>query len=465
MKRERILLRAVGAVFLALCLSPAAAGGEIEDLKALIEQQRQALEALARRVEGLEKGVAEPKGEAAPLGREAVVPEPLGSIIVPPPPPAEAAPKAEAPGDLLANMVRKGDFPRSFQIPGSKISLRIAGYVRFDAIYDHGALGSGVRYFPDTIGVDGTPQAADPGVTRLSAAQTRLSFEAQAPREFGRLRTYVEADFFGSGDSFHLRHAYGEVHGLLAGYTWTTLMDLRALPQTVAFTAPVGAVYRPQAILRYRRALTKGLALTVAAENPSSDVAAGAGERALRRWPDLLAGFNYAPAPSRHLQFVGIFRRPGFESSSRQARYANGWGVNLTGHVVTVGKDEIKAGGIWGDGIGSYVAGFATSPSSAAFSPEGRLETLPARAAYVAYQHWWSPRFRSTAMYGISRIDNFTWQPASALRETESASANLIWSPAPGFGAGLEYIWGRRENKDGAEGKDPRIQLGVQFGY
>jgi hypothetical protein len=467
MKRERILLRAAGAVFLGLCLSPPpAAAGEIDDLRALIEQQRKAMEGLERRVQDLEKGLAAPKGEPAPAGREAVVVEPSGSVVIAPAaPPVDAAPKAQAPGDLLANTVRKGDFPRSFQIPGSNISLRIAGYVRFDGIYDDGALGSGVRYFPDTIGVEGTPQAADAGVTRLSAGQTRLSFEAQAPREFGRLRAYVEADFFGVGDNFKMRHAYGEVHGFLAGYSWTTLMDLRALPQTVAFTAPVGAVYRPQGLVRYRRPLAKGLAVSVSVENPTSDVATGPGERALRRWPDLVANFNYAPAPSRHLQLGGIFRRPGVETSRAQTQYANGWGISLSGHLATVGKDELKAGGLWGNGIGSYVAGFATSPSSAAFSPAGRLEALPGRAGFVAYQHYWSQHFRSTAMYGISRIENLSSEPGSALHETETTSANLIWSPAPGFGVGLEYMWGRRQNKNGAEGKDPRVQLGVQFGY
>ena len=362
-------------------------------------------------------------------------------------------------------MVQKGAFPKSFLIPGSNISLRIGGYVRFDSIYDDGTVGSGVRYFPDTIQVAGTAQPADPGVTRFSAGQTRLNFEAQAPRVGRNLRTFIEADFFGSGDNFHLRHAYGEIGGFLAGYTWTALMDLRALPQTVAFTAPSGAIYRPQGVVRYRRTVAKGVAVTVSAESPAGDVALAAGERALRPMPDVVGTVNFAPAPSRHLQVGGIFRRSGLESAAAQRHYSNGWGVVATGHIVTFGRDEIRAGGAAGNGIGSYIAGFATSPTSAAIAPGAQLETLEAKAGYVSYQHWWSPRFRSTALYGISRIDNFATQPAAAVHDTESAGANFIWSPTPGFGVGLEYLWGRKQNKNGAQGTDPRVQLGIQFGY
>jgi len=463
MNRDRAWV--VGLVFvIGLWPSPAVFADDVEGLRALVEQQRKDIAELAKRVADLEHGLAKPATE--PSARETIVAEPSGNILAhPPASPAPTPAQGATPGDLLGDMVHRGAFPRSFMIPGSNISLRIAGYVRFDGIYDDGAVGSGVRYFPDTIGVKGTPQAADSGVTRLSAGQTRLNFEAQAPRSVGNLRTFVEADFFGAGDTFHLRHAYGEAGGVLGGYTWTALMDLRALPQTVAFTAPVGAIYRPQGVLRYRHRLAKGTAFTLSAENPAADVATGAGERALRPIPDLLANINYSPAPSRHLQLAGIYRRSGLENASGQKLYANGWGMTLTGHLATFGKDEIRAGGAWGDGIGSYVAGFATSPTSAAISPSGQLEALEAKAGYVSYLHWWNPHLRTTALYGIARLDNLDSQPATALHLTESAGANLVWSPVAGFGVGLEYLWGRRQNKNGAEGTDPRVQLGIQFGY
>ncbi len=454
-------------VFLVIAISsPMARAGEIEDLKALVEQQRRQLDELSKRIEGLEKATTPPAREAGPAHRDEPAHEASGNIIpMPPKPPAAAAPKDGGPGDLLANTVQKGDFPRSFLIPGSNISLRIAGYARFDAIYDDGALGSGVRYFPDSIGVKGTPGAIDSGVTRFSAGQTRINFEAQAPRDFGKLRAFVEADFFGSGDLFHLRHAYGEVGGFLAGYTYSTLMDLRSLPQTVAFTAPVGSMYRHQALIRYRHSIGGGVDLALAAENPSGDIVTAAGEHALRRVPDVVTTLAFAPSPAGHLQLGAVYRRPGFENAHGEAFYANAWGVTLSGHLATIGKDQLKGGAIVGDGVGSYVAGFASSPSTGFTLGGKNLETLKGKAGFLAYQHAWSDRFASTVMYGISRIDNQKAQPAASLHETESASANLIWNPSPGFAIGLEYLWGRRQNLDGHEGKNPRVQFGIQFGY
>ena len=46
----------------------------------------------------------------------------------------------EPTGDLLAGVVSKGDFPRSFRVPGTDVSLHIGGYARFDMSYDKGAL-------------------------------------------------------------------------------------------------------------------------------------------------------------------------------------------------------------------------------------------------------------------------------------------------------------------------------------
>ena len=34
-----------------------------------------------------------------------------------------------------------------------------------------------------------------------------------------------------------------------------------------------------------------------------------------------------------------------------------------------------------------------------------------------------------------------------------------------GFAVGLEYLYGKRENKDGSKGTDPRVQFSIQFGF
>ncbi|MBT3606524.1 MAG: hypothetical protein HN521_25920, partial [Candidatus Latescibacteria bacterium] len=133
-------------------------------------------------------------------------------------------------GNLMDGMVTAGDAPRSFRIPGTAISLRFGGYAKFDALYDHGVMLAGVRYFPDLIAVDGTPPARNDGVTQLSAAQTRFSLKAQAPTPIGKLSAFIEMDFFGPGNVTRLRHGIGQAGSVLAGHTWSTFMDLYSLP-------------------------------------------------------------------------------------------------------------------------------------------------------------------------------------------------------------------------------------------
>jgi hypothetical protein len=44
-------------------------------------------------------------------------------------------------------------------------------------------------------------------------------------------------------------------------------------------------------------------------------------------------------------------------------------------------------------------------------------------------------------------------------------TANLIWLPVERLGLGIEFLYGSREDKDGAKGKNCRIQGGVQYRF
>ena len=54
--------------------------------------------------------------------------------------------------------------------------------------------------------------------------------------------------------------------------------------------------------------------------------------------------------------------------------------------------------------------------------------------------------------------------PLTAGNNAHSSGFNLIWSPRPGFGIGLEYDYVLREVADATTGENHRIQLAIQFG-
>ena len=93
------------------------------------------------------------------------------------------------------NVVEAGDFRGAILLPGTDVSLRIDGDAGLTRYYDTGFVGSGIRLFPATIALDQSPLAQRRGKTTLTGAQSRLSFDAQAKTEIGRLRGFVELDF------------------------------------------------------------------------------------------------------------------------------------------------------------------------------------------------------------------------------------------------------------------------------
>lgn len=77
---------------------------------------------------------------------------------------------------------------------------------------------------------------------------------------------------------------------------------------------------------------------------------------------------------------------------------------------------------------------------------------------YLAWQHWWSHRWRSNLVAGAA------WQGDEGAADTENARlasmhANLLFSPMPSTTAGLEVIYARRTRFDGRTGALGRLQL------
>lgn len=377
-----------------------------------------------------------------------------------------AAPPQD-PTSLVTSTVTAGDAPRSFRIPGTNVSLRFGGFAKFDASYDFGVMLAGSRYFPDLIAVG--PSATRKGMTTFSAGQSRFSINAQAPTRLGLLRAFIEMDFYGARDTANLRHAFGQAGWVTGGYTWSTLMDLSSLPPTVTFTAPSGAIYSPQPLIRVTIPVRKGTDLAFAVEGPKNPVDVTlpipATDVTMPRFPDFIATFRSAKGTKAHIQLGVVARRLGVRHATGSTEFVNGGGAILSGRISPVGRDSFGFGGIVGKGIGSYIAGLATSPAAAAPTALGVLQTLQVAGGYANYLRWWNKQFRSTVAYGYVQVKNSGGQAATAVKSTQSAIGNLVWAPLPGFGVGLEYVYGRRKNKNGTVGKDPRIHFGIQFGF
>jgi hypothetical protein len=383
-------------------------------------------------------------------------------------------------------------FPGSLRIPGTNTAMKMGGFVKGTLVKSFDPLATTDRFIVGSIPVG----ASETGVeeeTSLTANQSRLNLEMRETTGVGDLRGFIEADFASSGDTFRLRHAYGQYKNILTGKTWSTFFDPLAGPEEIDFEGINGRTILRQTQIRWFPRIGRDWNLQVALEDPTSKVS----EIDLTGSPDDDdGGFNpnfggeiLSNGVSDLPDFVASIRRTWFrrwhvktafvahqvraqysQSSQLPVRDETGWGLSTSGAFKAGWLDErdnIKFQFIVGDGIGRYV----NDPNSiggqdGVFKPDGSdIKTLPIIAGFAAYQHWWNDTLRSNFIFSGVRIDNHDFQPDDAYERTIRASTNLFWSPTPRVDVAAELIWGERTNKNGESGDASQVQFATKYRF
>jgi hypothetical protein len=369
----------------------------------------------------------------------------------------------------------EGDFPGSFRIPGTKTSFQIGGFVQLDTIFDSDRIGNEDAFVVNTIPTSAVGEAA--GDTNFSIRQTRLFLKTQTPtKEWGNLVTYVEIDFFGTdGAEPRIRHAYGQIGDkfqFLAGQTWSAFQDATIFPSVLDFQGPAGIITSRRPQLRIRQEFNKQWAGVVALEDPSSELTTPAGEAGdnSHPYPDLDANVRWTPDWG-HVQLSGVLRYLQFDPDVGSRQSVVGWGLNLTGSVKTFRLDDKKTDLVLyqvagGNGIARYINDTGGLGLDAFLNtPGSSLEGLDTVAGVLAYQHWWAPKWASTAGYSIVVIDNASGQAGTTYHSGQYAVLNLRYYPADRVLIGGEVLYGIREDNNGNSGDDLRLQFSVQYRF
>ncbi len=181
--------------------------------------------------------------------------------------------------------------------------LTLGGYFKLDLIHDFDPNSSPDTFDPRSIPVDGS-QGTN---TRIHARETRLSLGIVGPAEGRDLTLFLEGDFYGTGNTFRMRHAYAQYGALLAGQTWTTFMDEINVPPTIDFETPLAAPFVRQGLLRITTGLSKrsDLAFAVEESDPEILVPPGVQGATEKTWPDFVARFRFTNRRG-HLQLSGF---------------------------------------------------------------------------------------------------------------------------------------------------------------
>lgn len=130
-------------------------------------------------------------------------------------------------------------------IPAPVTEVTVGGFVKADVIYDFDQDNMGDTFGAGAYIFDGSQNVS--GVS-LHARQTRFRIKSRSDTAVGQIRTLIETDFFGTGNTLRLRHAWGEWDmtpnwTLGAGQTWRIGCDIHTGITTVDFGASAGQCY------------------------------------------------------------------------------------------------------------------------------------------------------------------------------------------------------------------------------
>jgi hypothetical protein len=358
------------------------------------------------------------------------------------------------------------ELPGFVQIPGTDASMKLGGYAKMSIVQSFDPVGSTDRFAPGTIPVPAAQDDLD-DQANLTTRQSRLNLDMRRYSTLGPLRAFIEGDFAGEGDTLRLRHAYGQLGKILAGQTWSTMVDIQANPEEIDFEGLNGRVNVRQPQLRFFPSFGENLELSIAVEDPNPDVTGGTG---LTEVPDVVAAIRFSSWNRLHIKAALLLRQIRAEPDNNPGTSAKeeGWGLSVSGHVNLPfwgERDEFMYQLNYGDGIGRYINDLGTvGGQDAVFNPAtGELKTLTAFGGYLAYQHWWSEKMRSTLVAGYTDVDNLDFQPDDAYRQTKRVTANLLFSPIPRVDIGAEFLWGERTNKNGDNADALQLQIAAKY--
>ena len=358
------------------------------------------------------------------------------------------------------------------KIPKSDTVLTISGFIRGSAIHDFDEIASPTKFATRHIVVDGSSSTEPNNQTTLTANASRFVLGSATPTEIGRMTTFLSWDFDGNTTSddadLRFRQGWGQLDGfvfggdLRVGQVWTSWDDLDALPETMDFQGPNGSQQQRKPLIRWARDLDKDYTLWLSLEDPDYNVTDGGTQSG---WPDAVATLNWH-GDWGHIKPAIVGRQIRGDADNGGTDTVMGWGTQLAGNIKVPlfhEKDNFKFQAVYGSGVGSYNndGGF----DDAMFNANSNLKAIDSFQGFGAYQHWWTDKVRSNAVFGWVNVNNLSEQSDDSLDRTLYTAANIVWSPSKKVDMGFEYLWGERRNKNDDSGSAHRIQAVTKFKF
>lgn len=356
-------------------------------------------------------------------------------------------------------------------------NVQFSGYIKADALYSDysdGTLGAGNLgrdfYIPSLTPVGGTSEGAQ---FDAHVRQSRFRFTTTTPTdegdsitgvlEFDLLVTPAGDERVSNSYTPRIRHAFIKYKDVLVGQTWSTFMDVGALPESVDFIGTTdGTIFNRQVQVRY----TTGN-LELALENPETTITPfGGGGRIVAddsALPDAVAKYTFA-TDWGYVKVAGLVRQLAYEDGAGIDSTESSYGLSVTSKINVGDQDDIRISVNTGSGLGRYSA--INAANGAVINAQGELEAIDSTAFAIAYRHVWNSQFRTNLIYSSFSADNdVALTGLSATSDTQSMRANIMYQPTAKIVVGAEYAFAKREIESGADGDMNRLQFMMKYSF
>ena len=377
--------------------------------------------------------------------------------------------------------------PKRFNEPGAPrfaikgknniFYLGIGGYIKGVGLFDWGDPIDSPNDFT-TAAIPFDTAEGNGGKLQGSFGQSRVFINFVAlPGTANKIGAYISGKFTGSGGNvFVLNHAYITYRGFTVGHTSSLFEDGAAAPPTIDAEGPCGLVGATNNLISYQHSFSPAFKAGISVELPSPSITTGLATRTVsQRIPDIPAYIQYSwDKGSSWLRFSAIMRNTQYRDIPQSKnRNSTGWGIKLSGSAA-LGATPLTAyyQAAYGKGIGGYIQDLSGLGLDLAPDREdpARLSEVKAWGAYAGLQYTFSPKLFASVSYSQDRAytprytgGDTPW--SSQYKYAQYACANIFYTILPGLQCGIEYLYGRRVDNDGASRHDNRINTLLQFNF
>jgi hypothetical protein len=120
----------------------------------------------------------------------------------------------------------------------------------------------------------------------------------------------------------------------------------------------------------------------------------------------------------------------------------------------------------YGAAIARYIRALTGRDMDLVYDPEADdVEPVVTWGGFLSINHDWLKTLYSYVTFGMTLVNVKDYQPDDAFDNSMYLSGNLFWEPMEETRLGVEYAWGRRENKNGESGTANRISFIIYYDF